>query len=229
VAAGGALTPYYEDADGCVIYHGDCREILPTLPKVDLVLTDPPYPKEFIAIYSSVFSLCDQAMTDEGLCVAMCGQLYLPTVIASFPPQWHYVWCGCFLVQKDRVPIWPRGISAGWKPLLIYGKQPHRFKPWKYDIFSAADGNRASKQHHEWGQDVGVFSNILTRLDLTGVILDPFMGSGTTLVAAKRLGRRAIGIEIEERYCAIAAERLRREEKPLFSALAAQHEQLGLM
>ncbi len=203
------MTPYYQDSS-VTIYHGDCREIASEL-SVDAVVSDPPYPREFIPHYKAAWTACDLAMTDEGLCFALCGQNELPSVISSFPESWRYIWTGCYLVRGARVAIWPHGISAGWKPLLIYGKSDHQFKHWKLDVIEPQASNSESKLHHDWGQDEGGFRTIIERFDIMGTILDPFMGSGTTLRAAKDLGRKAIGIEIEERYCEIAAKRMAQE------------------
>jgi site-specific DNA-methyltransferase (adenine-specific) len=104
---------------------------------------------------------------------------------------------------------------------------------WCGDVPAVPNIQRMSpprEREHPNEKPIELVSGFILRHAREGdMVLDPFMGSGTTLVAAKRLGRRAIGIEIEERYCEIAAERLRREEKPLFGALAVEHEQLGLM
>jgi site-specific DNA-methyltransferase (adenine-specific) len=205
------MKPYYERGD-VTIYHGDLRDVLPTLDvaSVDVIATDPPYPSEFIPMYREWWAACDPVLKDGGVCFAMVGPYRLPVVIDSFPESWKYLWCGCFEQRQMAVSIWPRGISSAWKPLLIYGKGFEKFTPWKYDVIGNGDpgGYRAPKDFHKWGQECFQFRQMLARFEASGTVLDPFMGSGTTLRAAKDLGLRAIGIEIEERYCEIAANRL---------------------
>jgi len=202
------MKPYYDHA-GITIYHGDSREVLPAIDRpVEHVVTDPPYPLEFLPLYAPVWQACDAVMVNPANVFAMVGHYALPTVLASFPASWEYLWMACCEQPQMANSIWPRGISTAWKPLLIYGKGFKKFKPWKYDVIGNK-GNYAD-QHvdHKWGQAETQFTTIIARFDLFGLILDPFMGSGTTLVAAKNLGRKAIGIEIEEKYCEIAAKRL---------------------
>ena len=189
---------------------GDCLEILPTLAagSVDAVVTDPPYPKEFIPNYREWWKACDRVLKPGGFVFAMVGQYCLPDVINSFPPEWTYLWCGCFEARQMAVSIWPRGISSAWKPLLIYGKQSSKFSYWKYDTITLSGGYRNGKDNHEWGQDYKAFSTIIQRFELTGAILDPFMGSGTTGVACVQTGRNFIGIEIDPGYFEIAKKRI---------------------
>ena len=204
------ITPYY-DHDGVALYQGNCLEILPQLEpgSVDAVITDPPYPKEYIALYRDWWTACDYTMRSGSVCFAMVGQYFLPDVIESFPKNWTYLWCGCFEARQMAVSIWPRGISSAWKPLLIYGKQFDKFNYWKYDTITLSGGYRNGKDNHEWGQDWKAFSTIIQRFDVNGIVLDPFMGSGATGVACVQTGRRFIGIEIDPGYCKIAEKRIR--------------------
>lgn len=206
------MKPYFDDGKGRVIYHGDSREIAPLIGMVDHVVTDPPYPIEFLPLYKPVWEACDKALKSPGNVFAMVGQYKLPDVFNSFPETWEYLWCGCFEQRQMAVSIWPRGISNAWKPLLIYGKGFSKFKPWKYDVIgNGGEDYRKSKVLHEWGQDPYQFRQLMVRFDITGLILDPFMGSGTTLRAAKDLELPCIGIEIDEAYCEKAANRLAQE------------------
>jgi len=198
------------EAEGVTLYCGDSREVLPLIAGVDAVVTDPPYKREFIELYAPVFAACDRAMKESALCVAMCGQAFLPQVVASFPAAWEYIWTGCYMVNGARVPIWPRGISAGWKPLFIYGKGGKKgLKPWKMDVVNPVDGWAEAMSHHEWGQDVGGFAKILLRFDIEGTVLDPFMGSGTTGIACIRTGRKFVGIERDPKHFETAVQRIR--------------------
>ena len=201
------IKPYYEE-NGITIYHGDCREILPELEPVDAIVVDPPYPIEFIPKYKEWFTACDLILKEGGACFAMVGQYKLPEIFLSFPETWEYIWCGCFEQRQMATAIWPRGISSAWKPLLIYGKGFKKFKPWKYDTITATQGYLKPKHGHKWGQDEYQFITLIDRFEINGIICDPLMGAGTTLLAAKQLGRKAIGIEIEEKYCEIAVKRL---------------------
>jgi len=192
------------------LYLGDCLDILPTLGPVDAVVTDPPYPREYLPLYKPMWVACDSIMP-EGICLAMVGQMYLPQVIDSFPEEWEYLWASCALMPHANTPIWPRGISTGWKPVLIYGKGQSKFKFWKYDVISPLSKTEDDKKFHEWGQDERQFGIFMERFDIGETVIDPLMGSGTTGVACARLGRRFIGIEIEPKYFDIACKRIERE------------------
>jgi DNA modification methylase len=200
------VTPYYEQ-DGVTIYHGDCADVIPTLAGVEIVLTDPPYcPELDTGKLNRIGKPVGYAWHDvEGPRGVDCGlvlSLGLPTVL----------WGANFFT--DRLPTHP-----GW---IVWDKQADGFVQgspcelaWtnylrnirlyrrNYRGFTAPD------KEHPTQKPVQLFAWVL-RLDETptGCVLDPYMGSGTTLVAAKNLGRRAIGIEIEEQYCEIAAKRL---------------------
>ena len=222
------MTPYYSHA-GITIYHGDCREILPTLPKCDAVITDPPYgvglgevvngqardkaqtpytmfsdtPEYIREVVVPAFTLAMMG-AKRGICTPGNRNVFL------YPPA-------------DDIGVWynPAGTGRGkWgyilaHMILYYGKDPRAGKcatassAWG---LNDAVGDLKQKLHPCPKPELFMHWMVQKATTIEGeIILDPFMGSGTTLVAAKNLGRKAIGIEIEEKYCEIAAKRLSQE------------------
>ena len=207
------MKPYYQH-QGITIYHGDCREILPTLEKVDLVLTDPPYGigeeyKSFDDTKENLKELIDdffplvKEKSKRILLTPGNGNQWLYPV-----PDWTLCW---FISAGTGRSAW--GFSC-WQPVLAYGKDPYLEKCLgaRPDALSRTEtaenwlGHPCSKPLNVWKWFLERGSAVTT-----DIILDPFMGSGTTLRAAKDLNRQAIGIELEEKYCEIAAKRLSQE------------------
>lgn len=205
--------PYYEQ-DGMTIYHGDCLEILPHLPKVDLVLTDPPYGinhkcnyrergRGGIALsrnYADVFGDDKPFDPRPWLDVAPCI-LWGANHYASRLPDSN----GWLVWDKERPDsIDQSTCELAWTNIV---KGVRRFRWLWHGCMRKGD----EPLQHPTQKPTELFQFCLSTrwTDDARVVLDPFMGSGTALVAAKLEGRRAIGIEIEERYCEIAANRLR--------------------
>ncbi len=222
--------PFYE-RDGITIYNGDCRGILPLLEPVDLVLTDPPYAEKTHL----------GARTEGGKVLVnfpSCDAAYLRDILSLCPPL---RWCIVFVDWRFALPLEevpPNGLefvrlgiwsklnpipqltgdrpAMGWEAIAIL--HPPGKKRWNGGGAPALWHHGTSRwgyfgpSHHPTEKPLGLMTTLVKQFsDANETILDPFMGSGTTLRAAKDLGRRAIGIEIEERYCAIAVERLRQE------------------
>lgn len=206
------MKPYYENR-GITIYHGDNREILPQLPGVDLILTDPPYGvgEKYISfedteenVYCVVSKIMPIAISKAKRILLTCGI----TNIHLYPkPDWILCWHNPAGAGRN-----PWGFTC-WQPILAYGSDPY---------LAAQKGSRPDVITHNevaemWGHPCSKPINFWKKLmhrgscNETDTIIDPFLGSGTTLRAAKDLGRRAIGIEIEEKYCEIAAKRLAQE------------------
>lgn len=204
------MTPYYDDGQ-CVIYHGDCREILPLLTvDVGLLLSDPPYGISYKPLRGSNGSKMwgDEVVTGD-------AEPFDPRHLLGYSRMVlfganHYA---------DKLPA-----SGGW---IVWDKTPKGIREgFIYSHAELAWSNvmgRVEKFPLEWqgnsrqGEDflhptqkpIALMRWIIERFTQPeDVTVDPYMGSGTTLVAAKQLGRKAIGIEIEERYCEIAAQRL---------------------
>lgn len=219
--------PYYQD-ESVTIYHGDCRDILPELPKVDLVLTDPPYgiahPTDYADRGRSKLANCrnyppvygDDQPFDPSAWLALGTGLILwgANHYASRLPDsdgwlvWdkerpetldqstcEMAWTNCVHGVRIFHWLWHGMMRRGDEPLVHPTQKPVALFKWCL----------------QWPKDAQT-------------ILDPFMGSGTTLVAAQSLGRKSIGIEIEEKYCRIAVERLR--QKPLPLTEPASHDRL---
>lgn len=206
--------PYYETELG-KLYHGDCLEIMPQLEPVDLVLTDPPYGKEFLYLYENLAFLSEKILAINGNLLTMAGQSYLPEVYNLMSKHLKYHWTFCIDMlrgQGGQAPIiWNRRVSSFWKPILWYVKNSY-----DGEIFSDVFGSKANDKHyHKWGQSKGTMLICLNKFKNAKVVIDPFCGGGTTLVACEYLNRRWIGIEIEEKYCEIAAKRIENEVKKI--------------
>ena len=210
--------PYY-DEDGITIFHGDCRDILPHLPKVDLVLTDPPYGIRW------------DGRVKPGSINGQGGTFsrFEGQTIAGDDTDFD----ASFLLDRGTVILWgmnhfPQYLHRG--SIFVWVKKyPEAFGTFLSDadvawmnkghgVYLSPTVNPASFQHereHPTQKPVSVMQWCIEQANTPGIILDPFMGSGTTLRAAKDLGRKAIGIEIEKKYCEIAVERLRQTVLPL--------------
>jgi predicted methyltransferase len=209
-----AIRPYYDDGRGIVIYHGDCEEIAAYLDPVDLILTDPPYHVETMHLYSSLGRIAEAGLVDGGWLITYAGVYTMPTalsLIEEVTSRLSYRWCLPLLHREGQEQIGniaEMDVLCTWKPILAFRKRPFGSERFKLNDRLRSAGRNAKA--HPWEQTIGEVSQLLQKFP-GATILDPFMGSGTTLRAAKDLGRRAIGIEIEEKYCEIAANRLRQE------------------
>ncbi len=185
------MKPYY-DRDGITIYHGDNRDILPSLPKVDLVLTDPPYPDYHTDIYTQ---------TDiDFLQYLKCRQWIFWSAKVDFP------------LDYTAIHIWDKKSGAGAQYERLFERNGYKqYNVYRYYLINstvAANFALDVFTGHPSQKPIQLIRCLIQDSNNCNLILDPFMGSGTTLRAAKDLGRKAIGIEIEERYCEIAAKRL---------------------
>lgn len=221
--------PYHEEP-GITIYHGDCREILPQLPKVDLVLTDPPYNVGYhYASYKDSLSKEDYFSLLQNVLSYPFVLIHYPEdtfeifrAINSIPTKcvaWTY---NALTPRKWRLISW-----VGNDPDFSKQKQPFKNLNDKRILEAIKDGKEGASIYDWWHDEqvknvsaektehpcqipLEIMKKIIS-ISEGEIILDPFMGSGTTLRAAKDLGRKAIGIEIEEKYCEIAVKRLRQE------------------
>ena len=213
------MTPYY-DEDGITIYHADCADVLPALGDDLVVLTDPPYGIDLGAHRASQGgALHDLDPTDiagddtvEGYEV-LFGWLPadMPAAIFGAQNAPH------LLPHVGRWACWDKRLSREADKMLGSAFELawlNRTSGYN-SMFRCLHGGvvnangHSLKRLHPTEKPVPLLREMILQLfpeDL--IIVDPFMGSGTTLRAAKDLGRRAIGIEIEEKYCEIAVERL---------------------
>jgi DNA modification methylase len=231
------VSVYYSD-DYVTLWHGDCREILPRLPSVDLLLTDPPYgvssERSYVKKGRKGTRNFDFFAGDRDWDAMTQGVVERLALAASKAPT-AYVWCGHkqfgqiealfadlgwktkFLVWRKECPI-PAPPGTGYDSaaeLCVYAFQEGRkwikARPNPSNVIDADSyrhGQPGKVDHPTQKPLATVTVPMLASTEPDDVVLDPFAGSGTTLVAAKQFGRRAIGVELEERYCEVIAKRL---------------------
>lgn len=225
--------PYYAD-DFVTIYNADCRDVMPLLSAVDVVITDPPYgvslqTKTSDYRHSKRFDRGEslRASTlyaDSPEAVATLIDAVMPMVLdranraVVFPgPAMLWAYPEPTAVGCAFTPNGAGRSSWGFQcmhPILYYGKDPflQDGKGGRPNSFRTEQPNREKWIDHPCPKPLAWMTWAVARASREGeTVLDPFMGSGTTLVAAKQSGRRAIGIELEESYCEIAANRLCQE------------------
>lgn len=215
------MMPFYAD-DLVTLYHADCRAALPSiLTSVDVVLTDPPYgigwsqhgggktgKSRGMRRLAPIAGDMDVTVRDEVLALlAPRPTLAFGSFRAPLPPNVVEV-----LVYQKTPDAGLVGSTTGFRrdaePIFLLGKWPKR-KAHRSCVFVSRIGLQtlAKPGFHPHNKPLDVLTQMLLALP-PGVVLDPFAGGGSTLVAAKALGRRAIGIECEERHCRTAARRL---------------------
>ena len=184
--------------------HGDFREVLADLHDVDAIITDPPYPHEFIPLLADLRDWADEVLAPDGVLVVLMGQTYLPEVYRLLEGGRPYRWTGAYMTPGASYQSHARRLHSNWKPFIVYGGGP-RFA----DVVTAGGADADAKNNHKWGQDYNAFHTIVERLTKRGqTVVDPFMGSGTTLLAAHALGRHAVGCDIDIEHVQTAKGRL---------------------
>jgi len=207
----GITRPYYADESVCIV-NADCREILPLIPdkSIDLVLTDPPYGIDYQSARRTDWQRKNK-ITDD---------MEFPLWLFDFKPRRAtFVWCRWDILPKLPLPksfiVWDKlrhsmgdlkhEYGRQWEAIAFYPEAEHEFINRPVDIIRVPCIPACDLQHPN-EKPTEVATKLLV-VNIGDTIFDPFMGVGSTLLAAKKLNRKCIGIEIEERYCEIAAKR----------------------
>lgn len=223
------MRAYYEDA-AVQLFHGDSRDFLPQL-RADVVLTDVPYNArknygETTDDHMPWPLWCDWMDETIALCKVAASNVFsfLSQTAAReyirrgiYPPDWQLVWHKPLALSVCAAPFMPH-----WEPIFYWGNQK-RTKDggalWGGDVITCNVEIGTDRWGHPTPKPLRLMCEFVSKFD--GVILDPFAGSGTTLVAAKMLSKQAIGVEISEAYCEQIARRLE-QTAPMFRAVANQ-------
>jgi DNA modification methylase len=222
------VKPYYQD-ESVTIYHGDCREVLASMPSdpAAMLVTDPPYGKDYQTRHRSVpFPDIVGDLSFDGSWVPVVRRhLSVGSAAYCFASDESLAATRASLQRIGRLRrmlVWDKGAMTGGD-LTDYGSRTEYIVAASVGVGTPRElrGERGSnliavprvdhrRLTHPAEKPVALLAYLIVRAtELGEIILDPFMGSGPSLEAAKSLGRKAIGIEIDERYCEVAANRCR--------------------
>lgn len=190
------------------VRHGDFRDVLGDLAdgSVDLILTEPPYPKEDLPLYSDLGKIAARLLNDRGILFCWTGQLFLPEVLERLGEHLTYGWTFCLDLPGSGSRIMGRHIIQSWKPVVAFTTGTWPSGEWGDDklISPALD-----KGLYEWQQNAEPARRLITRYSRpNALVVDPFCGVGSFGVAARQEGRQFIGVELDAQRAATAAERV---------------------
>lgn len=209
--------PYFQDS-AVTIYHGDCRQIVPFLPRFNLLLTDPPYgigASGGVGLYGRMKWAATDSKWDESAPSPWIFEMLLES------SDNHVIWGGNYysLPPSRQFLVWDKG--AGFKDRnfaeaeLAWCSRDGNAKFYSRDPLAAGD---YKGKEHPTVKPLALMTWVLEMYPDAKTVLDPFAGSGTTGRACKDLGRSCVLIEREERYCEIAARRMGQEVLALGAA-----------
>lgn len=239
--------PYYQD-DLVTLYHGDCREFVDALPDrdVDLVLTDPPFDERTHsmarsnahsataggrALSGSQREFAHWTHDEHVALFSNLGRITRLWVVASLatstafkfdldpPPGLRCLRIAAWIKTNPMPMISSDRPAMGWEPIACLIREDE--KPRWHGGAKHANyvGPTSQGSGHPTQKPLPMVSSLVRQFSAEGeVVFDPFAGTGTTLRAAKDEGRRAVGVELDERYCEIAAKRLTQDT--LFGGVA---------
>lgn len=190
-------------AEHCTLYHCSVADLSQHVQpnSIDCIITDPPYPREFLPVYSDLAEFATYALKPGGSLIVMTGQSYLQEIMGRLSSTGlNYQWTCAYLTPGGQSPqLWERNVNSFWKPLLWYVKGEYTGE-WIGDVCHSAINDNDKSKHH-WGQSESGMIDILNRFTQPDqLICDPFVGGGATAMAAMEIERRFIGCDIDERY-----------------------------
>lgn len=191
---------------------GDFREVGDQVEdaSVSLIFTDPPYNEDAIELYGALSEFAARVLVPGGWCLAYSGHSHLPQVMAEMCKSLTYGWTHCIVHTGGDTRFRKFKLFTGWKPIIACYKPP--LNAW-WDWFADTTSGGREKDTHKWQQAESEAAHFIKAMTVTdAVVCDPFVGSGTSCVAAKRLGRRWIGIEKEQESADKAAQRIAETE-----------------
>lgn len=200
---------------------GDARELCRAIPdgSIDLIFTDPPYPREYLPLYGWLAEEAARVLRPGGFCLAMCGGSYLNEIFRLMDGHLTYWWkYEVYLSGWLTGAVWPRGnnkvpVTTRTKSVLAYSRGTGYPRCQTNDLYQ---GTGADKSYHAWGQDAASTRYYVDCFSAVGdTVLDPFAGGGTTPYICEQLGRNWIACEIDPAAAETTRARLQNVQMPL--------------
>ena len=222
------MKPYF-DQDGITIWNSDCREVLPHVGRFGAVVTDPPFgigfkyeshddsPKGYAEFVWGVAEACEAVCLPGSPLFFWQSATNIRLLHEWFPREWRL-----FPACKNFVQMRPTEMQWAWDPVLVWWTPGERYAlgtdSRDYDVGDTNPSSREDARGHPCPRPLSTVLRIVQQwCRPTEAVIDPFLGSGTTLVACKKLGIRGVGIEKEEKYAEIAVKRILNTTPSLFS------------
>ena len=187
---------------------GDFRDLEDKIPdgSISLIFTDPPYSRKAAEIFPELGDFAARKLAEGGSLICYVGHIQLRQAINDLSDHLRHWWTIACVHSGGSTVMREYGINACWKPVLWFVKGT---RDNKADMVNDVMSGGKEKDHHDWQQASAEAQYWIEHLcPKNGIVLDPFLGGGTTAIAAKLLGRKWIGIEIDKDAAAIASKRL---------------------
>ena len=214
-----------------MIYNLSCAELAGVIApgSVDWIITDPPYPEEFLPCWSELGAFAAHALKPGGSLLALTGSMFLPRVFARLEAaaELRYWWTLTFDMSRGSLPgnwVWARHFNQYFKPIIWYWKPGAGAPPPRAllhtDWVRCPGGHvGADQRFHKWGQMEAGMRALAQKFVRPGeLVADPFVGGGTTGLAALSLGARFVGGDVDPAAAATARKRLA-EYQPILPVL----------